>query len=61
MIPSNPNPPMSREEVKNFHAKMSRRMRGDYTLTERQQIRRIKQVYTDILKSNGGKNPLLGD
>lgn len=60
MIPSNPNPPMTREEVNNFHREMARRMRGEFTPQERERFSRAKSTYEAILKSNGGKNPILG-
>ena len=58
MIPSNPNPPMTREEIKKFRAEMSRRMKGDFTPRELQLAKSRNEVYQTILKRNGGKNPL---
>ncbi len=58
MIPSNPNPRMSREEVKAFHAEMERKMRGEFTPRERELYRNAKKTYDSYLKSNGGKNPI---
>lgn len=60
MIPSNPNPPMTRIEVEHFRKEMRRRFRGDLTPLERQRLNDRKKVYEIILKRNGGKNPLLG-
>ncbi len=57
MIPSNPNPPMTREEVEHFHREMARKMNGDFTPRERELYERAKQTYEIILKNNGGKNP----
>lgn len=60
MIPSNPNPQMTRSEVERFHAGMSRRIRGEFTPQERERINRAKETYRIILKNNGGKNPIFG-
>lgn len=51
---------MTREEVNNFHREMARRMRGEFTPQERERFSRAKSTYEAILKSNGGKNPILG-
>ena len=58
MIPTNPNPQMSREEVSAFRAKMERKMRGEYTPRERELYRNAKKTYDSYLKANGGKNPI---
>ena len=60
MIPSNPNPPMTREEVRHFHSEMSRKMNGDFTPRERKLYQMAKNNYEIILKNNGGKNPIFG-
>lgn len=57
MIPSNPNPPMSREEIKHFHAEMSRKMNGEFTPRERELYEKAKGTYDLYMKANGGKNP----
>ena len=53
MIPSNPNPPMTREEVEHFHREMARKMNGDFTPRERELYERAKQTYEIILKNKG--------
>jgi len=58
MIPSNPNPPMTREEVERFRAEMRRKMKGDFTPRERELYERAKRTYELYMKANGGKNPL---
>lgn len=58
MIPSNPNPPMTREEVERFRAEMRRKMNGDFTPRERELYERAQRTYEIILKNHGGKNPL---
>ncbi len=57
MITSNPNPPMTREEVMRFRAEMSRKMKGDFTPRERELHRKAKETYDAYMKANGGKNP----
>ena len=57
MIPSSPNPTMTREEIKHFQAQMSRKMKGAFTPYERELYNRAKESYDLILKNNGGKNP----
>lgn len=60
MIPSNPNQPMSREDIKRFRSGIARRMSGDFTPQERERYNRAKNTYDVIIKNNGGKNPILG-
>ncbi len=60
MISSNQNPPMTREEVRRFRNEMTRRMRGDFTPRERENIIKAKNNYNEIIRRNGGKNPILG-
>lgn len=60
MISSNPNPPMTGKEVEHFLVEMSRRLRGELSVSEKQRIERRGKVYSTILKHNGGKNPILG-
>lgn len=60
MIPSNPNQPMTSEDIKRFRSGIARRMRGDFTPQERNYLKRAKDSYDAIIKNNGGKNPILG-
>lgn len=60
MIPSNPNPPMSTEDVNRFRRVMRRRMRGEFTTREREIFERAKRNYEILINHNGGKNPILG-
>lgn len=58
MIPSNPNPPMSHEDVDRFRENLLRRLRGDYTRREKELYERRKKTYNEYMKANGGKNPI---
>ncbi len=64
MIPSVQNPPMSPMEIKIFRQEMSRRVKGELSLQERQTHRENasinRAVYKRIISNNGGKNPILG-
>jgi len=60
MLPTNPNPPMSRNDVRRFRANVSRQIRGEFTPRERELYHFAKETYETILKNNGGKNPILG-
>ena len=60
MIPSNPNPPMKREEVKRFRNEMSRKMKGEFTPRERELYEHRKQTYKAVIANHGGKNPIFG-
>ncbi len=51
---------MTREEVRRFRNEMTRRMRGDFTPRERENIIKAKNNYNEIIRRNGGKNPILG-
>ncbi len=57
---SNPNTPMSKDDVKRFYDTLARQMRGEHTLQEREMYHKAKESYEEILKNNGGKNPILG-
>lgn len=48
---------MSREEIKHFHAEMSRKMNGEFTPRERELYEKAKGTYDLYMKANGGKNP----
>lgn len=60
MIPSNPNPPMSKEEIRQFLLKISRRIKGEVSPNERENFESAKRSYESYMKLNGGKNPILG-
>lgn len=60
MVPSNPNPPMTREEIKRFRHELARRMRGEFTPSERERFNKANNTYNAIINNNGGKNPILG-
>lgn len=60
MIPSIPNPLMTREDVTNFRREIARRMRGEFTPQERMRYVRAENAYKAVIKNNGGKNPILG-
>lgn len=51
---------MTGKEVEHFLVEMSRRLRGELSVSEKQRIERRGKVYSTILKHNGGKNPILG-
>ncbi|GEM_PF-2188718 len=59
MIHPNSGSTMTAAEATHFRREMMRRMRGDLTDRERRQLEWRGKVYEEILKGNGGKNPLL--
>lgn len=60
MLPSNPNAPMSRDDVRRFRTKVVRQIRGEFSPRERKLYREAKETYEMILKNNGGRNPIIG-
>lgn len=58
MIHPNSTPSMTRAEAVCFRREMLRRMHGDLTERERAQLEWREKVYAEILRNNGGKNPL---
>lgn len=64
MIPSVVNPVMSPQEVERFRVEMKRRMRQEFSPQEIIKIetvnRRRQSVYQQVIRNNGGKNPILG-
>lgn len=51
---------MTMREIEHFRAKLSRRLRGQLTKREQEQLDSAKETYNTIIENNGGKNPLLG-
>lgn len=60
MIHSNPNPPMTHDEVLHFTREMTRQLQGNLTARERELLARRDDIYNAIIEANGGRNPLLG-
>lgn len=60
MIPSIPNPSMTKEDVMRFRSEMNRRINGDFTTQEREQYESARRTYENYMRSNGGKNPIFG-
>jgi hypothetical protein len=64
MIQSNPNPRMTEQEVKNFRDKLRQTMTNSFTPKERKtingKVKEMKRIARNIIKNNGGKNPILG-
>ena len=58
MTQANQDTGMSREEVNHFHREIDRRMRGDFTIAEKERIIERRNVYKTIMRRNGGRNPL---
>lgn len=51
---------MTRLEIEKFRNRIHRRIRGEFTVQERQRYEDAKEIYNTIVKNNGGKNPLFG-
>ena len=60
MIPPNINPKMSGSDVIRFYENVNRQLNGNFTQKEIRLRKRAGKTYKAILKSNGGKNPILG-
>lgn len=64
MIPSVPNPPMSRDEIVEFRQRMNRRINGELTPEELAKAEKDKiincEIYDQITALCNGKNPILG-
>jgi len=64
MIQSNPNPRMTTQEVKDFRDRLQKVATMDFDEKEKKSIskrvRRMKRIARNVIKNNGGKNPILG-
>ena len=64
MIHTIPNPQMTPHEVCKFRARFARCLSKEIPPEEKAKVRsrreRMRHTYDDILKNNGGKNPILG-
>lgn len=60
MIPSNPSPHMNSEDLAKFRNGINRRLSGNFTTHEKELFVRAKMTYDEIIRTNGGKNPILG-
>lgn len=64
MIPSVPNPPMTKDEIIHFRNELERRVRGEFTQSEINDIRheneKRERIYNQIMANCGGKNPIFG-
>lgn len=59
MIHLNSTSAMTPSDTRRFRDGIERRMRGDLTPLERKQLMWRKKVYDEIIRTHGGKNPLL--
>ena len=59
MIPTNPNPKMTAEEVRIFREKLCTRMNSRNSPEVLRERAEIARTANKIVKNNGGKNPIL--
>lgn len=58
MIPSNISVSMSADDIHRFLSEMDRKCKGVFSDVERQRIIKQNFIYKELLKKNGGINPL---
>lgn len=64
MISSIPNPKMTEQEVKSFRLRLSKVAAMSFSMKERKAIKnkimKMERIANNVIKNNGGKNPILG-
>lgn len=49
---------MSTDDIRRFRSEMERKLKGEFTLKERERMSIAVESYRAIIKNNGGINPL---